>query len=313
MAGSVVRNRPRLSTTDPRWLVVHPIVDRLVILYLAGTSVIFWWNGVPAVGHRIIFGIHWLAIGGIVVLRRWLSGQPPERRSGMRKIHAFYPIASLPLLYKELAVLNRIVTDRYYDPVVRRWEQWLFPSAPVMRLSQWIDHPLLSEFFHFSYISYYWMIIALSLALYCTRQYRQYQVYVFTLLLTFYFCYLWFIFFPVEGPRYSVTPLAPALRQGPFYRLSHWILAQGAARGTAFPSSHVAAGVVTLLCAWTMAPRWFWTMLPFAVGLVVGTVYGRFHYAVDATAGLGVAFLFRWIGPALYRRMVNGGGMPARR
>ncbi len=305
MAGSAVRNRWQLPETDPRWLVIRPMVDRLVILYLAGTSVIYWWNGVPAVSHRIIFVIHWLAIGAIVLLRRWLSVRPPAYRSGLQWLHALYPVAALPFLYRELAVLNRIVTDRYYDPLVRRWEQWLFPSAPVMRLSQWIDHLVLSEFLHFSYISYYWMIVALSLTLYCGRRYRQYQIYVFTLLLTFYFCYLWFIFFPVEGPRYSVAPLDPTLRGGPFYRLSHWILSQGAARGTAFPSSHVAAGVVTLLCAWTMAPRLFWIMLPFAIGLVVGTVYGRFHYAVDAAAGLGVAFLFRWIGPMLYRRIAE--------
>ena len=33
------------------------------------------------------------------------------------------------------------------------------------------------------------------------------------------------------------------------------------------------------------------TLLPFTTGLILATVYGQFHYAVDALAGLAVAAL----------------------
>jgi hypothetical protein len=40
---------------------------------------------------------------------------------------------------------------------------------------------------------------------------------------------------------------------------------------------------------------------PLSLGLVIGTVYGRFHYAVDAIAGTALAFVMFGIAPHLYR------------
>jgi membrane-associated phospholipid phosphatase len=34
-----------------------------------------------------------------------------------------------------------------------------------------------------------------------------------------------------------------------------------------------------------------WFLLVFAVSVAVATVYGRYHYAVDALAGLGISLL----------------------
>ena len=70
-----------------------------------------------------------------------------------------------------------------------------------------------------------------------------------------------------------------------------WLLDRGDSWGAAFPSSHVAASVV----ATGMALR-FWralglVLLPFTAGLILAVVYGQFHYAVDALAGLMVAAL----------------------
>ena len=43
-------------------------------------------------------------------------------------------------------------------------------------------------------------------------------------------------------------------------------------------------------------PRNAATELPLAVLLSLGTVYGQFHYAVDALAGAGVALCVDWLG-----------------
>ena len=74
-------------------------------------------------------------------------------------------------------------------------------------------------------------------------------------------------------------------------RFAAWLLDRGDSWGAAFPSSHVAASVV----ATGMALR-YWrplglVLLPFTAGLILAVVYGQFHYAVDALAGLMVAAL----------------------
>jgi len=37
--------------------------------------------------------------------------------------------------------------------------------------------------------------------------------------------------------------------------------------------------------------RTFLGFLPFAIGLAVATVYGRYHYAIDVISGIALAFL----------------------
>ncbi len=59
--------------------------------------------------------------------------------------------------------------------------------------------------------------------------------------------------------------------------------------GAAFPSSHVAAAVVAALCALRYWRPLGLLLTPLTVGLVLSVVYGQFHYAVDAVAGLIVA------------------------
>src|SRR5262249_51569146 len=74
-------------------------------------------------------------------------------------------------------------------------------------------------------------------------------------------------------------------------RLAAWLLDHGDSWGAAFPSSHVAAAVVATGMVLRHWRRLGLTLLPFTTGLVPATVYGQFHYAVDALAGLAVAAL----------------------
>ena len=67
------------------------------------------------------------------------------------------------------------------------------------------------------------------------------------------------------------------------------LLDGAAAWGTAFPSSHVAVALVAGVCAWRFWRTLGAAALPAAILLTLGTVYGQFHYAVDAMAGAAIA------------------------
>src|SRR2546430_3130077 len=68
-------------------------------------------------------------------------------------------------------------------------------------------------------------------------------------MVTFYICYVVFLFFPVAGPRYTFEPAHNAATSVWPARATQWLLDLGDSWGAAFPSSHVAAAVVAALCA----------------------------------------------------------------
>jgi membrane-associated phospholipid phosphatase len=109
-------------------------------------------------------------------------------------------------------------------------------------------------------------------------------------MVTFYLCYVFFLLFPVAGPRYAFPlPHNAATETWPAHT-TQWLLDQGDSWGAAFPSSHVAAAVVAAICALRYWRPLGLALAPLTVGLVFAVVYGQFHYAVDAVAGLLVAF-----------------------
>ena len=81
----------------------------------------------------------------------------------------------------------------------------------------------------------------------------------------------------------------------------------GSQSRTAFPSSHVAATLSAWFATGRESKRVFWIMAPFAVSLTLGTVYGRFHYGIDATIGLIVAMTAYLATPWLMRRLEGTG------
>src|SRR5438445_10317087 len=112
---------------------------------------------------------------------------------------------------------------------------------------------------------------------------------ILALAVTFFLCYMVFLFFPVAGPRYAFDlPSNAAARVWPA-RAAQWVLDMGDSWGAAFPSSHVAGAVV----ATGMAVR-YWrplglALLPVTAALVLGVVYDHFHYCADNSSGLVVS------------------------
>jgi membrane-associated phospholipid phosphatase len=112
------------------------------------------------------------------------------------------------------------------------------------------------------------------------------------LLLVFVVCQLFFIGFPVAGPFYHFPEPDPATMGRVFPQLVHAILHRGSSVGTAFPSSHCAVAAICWIVVLRGASRWAkWVLAAIVPALTVGTVYGGFHYGVDALAGWLLALI----------------------
>ncbi|MFQ5679142.1 MAG: phosphatase PAP2 family protein [Gemmatimonadota bacterium] len=272
-------------------------LDRLFTAYLLATGLL-----AAVAGGRLGALLAVVHVGGAAAVFRLTSTALPER-SGWRFLRAVYPLALTPLLYVELAALNDFVSPGYFDATVQRWESAVFGLQLSMEAARWWPAVWVSEFFHVGYFSYYFLVPLAAVAAFRRGGAGSAHRVAFAACLAFFFSYLVFCFFPVAGPRYVFPPIGGAAAEGSFYRLVHALLESGSSRGTAFPSSHVAATTAAVLGTRRVSRRWFWVLLLPLLALTAGTVYGRFHYGVDATAGLLVGIAAHSTAPGLLRRL----------
>ena len=80
-------------------------------------------------------------------------------------------------------------------------------------------------------------------------------------------------------------------------------------RRDCFPSLHTAITVIVTTFAYKYRRWLFWFLLPVNIGIVMATVYLRYHYVIDVIAGLALAAFCVWAGPRLnelwYRRVTG--------
>jgi membrane-associated phospholipid phosphatase len=269
-------------------------VDRWTVAYTAFASLAIldrWPRHLPVppvllVGHA-----------ALALLALWA---PALRRKGpaARFVGDFYALACAPLLYTAIGVLNT-AAGVAHDATVQAWEEVIFSGQPSRA---WIRHepwPALSAVLHAGYLSYYFVVAAAPLGLWISGRRDGARRTIALSVAAFYLCYVVFLVFPVAGPRYLFPPAENAATAVAPARLARALLEAGSAWGTAFPSSHVAVAVVASATAWREC-RPFGTMLLLLTAfLCLGTVYGQFHYAVDAVAGIAVAVAVLFFGRRL--------------
>src|SRR5690606_30351146 len=208
-------------------------LDRMFALYLL--------TAIPALAfaHRPATWPLLLALHAFAVLLLWpmpvigqvMDGAKPDVRRGVRTLLDWAPLLLMPLLYTELAVLNSaIYGGTYFDELIIGWEQTLFGGQPSRGWAAAAPLLWLSEALHAAYLSYYFIIFVPPVLLFRRRDRAEFRAAVFTLMLAFFAHYLFFIYFPVQGPRYLFPAPGGELANGYFYQLAHRILEAGSAQ-----------------------------------------------------------------------------------
>jgi membrane-associated phospholipid phosphatase len=273
-------------------------------LFISGIALAFpyrpgTWLVVAALHAIVIVAL--LQLGPYPRMLAWLQHRLPR---ATRIIGDWYAIAIIPVMYSELALLNKAVWNgRYFDSIIIGWEETVFGGHPFADLARSLPVLPLSEFLHFSYLSYYFIIYAPAIYLYARGRRELHQQLVFALLLAFFAHYVFFVYFPVQGPRYLFPAPGGVIASGWFYNLAHQLLEAGSARGSAFPSSHVGVSVMATTFSFIAMPRVAPLLVILTFGLAFGAVYGGFHYATDALLGMLYGFFLFAAAPSLARAL----------
>ena len=255
-------------------------VDRLLLGYLAFVSVVALIR--PEATSR-----GWLLLSnGLTAVLILLLALPRGLGWFGRGLRELYPIVLLVPLYGGLDLLSGGGAVRVHDAVVQRWEAVLFGGQPSRDWWRASPSPVWSTVLHGAYFSYYAILAVPALTLFARGQLTDLRRLVLSLMVTFVFCYVWFILFPVAGPYYQFARPTGPFVENPMARMVYATLAGGSSYGAAFPSSHVAASFAATIAAWRASRGLGLTLLVPTILLTVGVVYCQMHYAVDALAGV---------------------------
>ena len=278
--------------------------DRLLIAYLLLTFAVSFVGSIFGPLYLLMALLHLVLVFLVLRLSVMDTGKP-----SIAVVRWLYPLLFLAPLHYEIDFLAWLFHGgEFYDHLVLAAEGWLFGGPPHKYLADTLPGPFWRELFHLLYlISYPLLAGGLILAWWRDRGWTgqgatgAYPRYAFILLGGFCSYLIIFILFPVEGPLDD--RFLRFHEQGLFGPLIDLLYRVGHSRGGALPSFHVGGLVITYLLWRPRKPAVRYGLIALILGITVSTIYGAFHYALDAVAGLisGVLFYLCW--DWLYRRM----------
>ena len=278
-------------------------LNLLTVAILSGLTL--WLDGrVP--DARGILTLYALIAAGLLVVMAAVAREdrlPPV----LRILANFYPIAFIPVLYESLGPLILAARPVAMDSMLIAADRALFRSDPTVWLQRFI-HPFLTDVFYVLYLAYYFIAIALGAVLWA-RDRGTARRFIFTLSLAYVLSYAGYFAVPALGPRAALAAshFVPLQTTAVSRAISSTLDELEHTKCDVFPSGHTMVAALVLIVAYQRARDAFWWLLPVAIGLIVSTIYCRFHYVVDVVAGGILAVIAVPLGDRLYDRLTETG------
>lgn len=215
-------------------------------------------------------------------------------------LHHFSPIFFVIFIYTSLGdLIQHLQPD--IDPLLIRIDYFLFGVHPTVWIERWIV-PWLTDLMSVAYGSYYFLPVLLMMVLYLKGREQELNLSLFVLVFGYYISFIGYILFPAIGPRYTLTHLQTIPLEGSF--LTDWVRdglnALEHNKRDVMPSGHTQIALVVLYLSYRYERIVFYLFLPIVTGLILSTIYLRYHYVVDLFAGGGLAVGCMIFGPPLF-------------
>ena len=148
------------------------------------------------------------------------------------------------------------------------------------------------------------MPIILGLVLYSRNLKREFRNGISALLLGWFVSYIGYILVPALGPYATEFPRAEHLSGYVLADIMHNSVMLNIQWGApdAFPSGHTLVTLMTLTYAFRFHRKTFYWILPFGSGLILATVYLRYHYLIDVMVSMLLWPLLVWCADRLFNR-----------
>ncbi len=257
-------------------------------LYVAGVSLFI--DIPPHVRTRVLF-VNAAVIAAYLALGFCFSGRASRVLNIFRDWTPFFLV---PLCYREMGWFAPAEHTYELERVWIVWDRWLLHDWGVRDAIEALG-PVLPAYLEICYTLVYLLAPFVMLMLYAYLYRREASDrFLFIYLLGTLLSYALFPYFPSEPPR-TVFPLDDMPRIDTVFRqLNWWILKDAGIHTSVFPSAHVSASCSVVFGAFLIMKRGRWA--PYAaaavtLGIFWATIYGRYHFAVDSVAGVGVSLV----------------------
>ncbi len=283
-----------------RWKPVDVLTTLFAgLLFLAG---LVCWERLE--DQRVL--LRMIVVAAVPALIAFLRARVPSPSKNLQILLDFYVIACVLVIFDGLGPLIRAVNPFDRDAELIALDRRLFGVDPTVALEPFAT-PLLSDVLTVCYALYYFHPIVLGTLVYLDDRERppgtrDFNRYAFVMVFVFFVSYAGYFLVPAVGPRYTVPHAGPLPRGTVSAAIDGTLDKLESNKRDCFPSGHTLVVMAVLLEAARRSRKTFWSFLPFAVGLVLATVYGRYHYVADVLAGFALAFVTVPLGNALYRR-----------
>jgi len=284
---TVARTR-YLAPADIVAIAYLVIIAALILIFRYRIDVWHWLLAAHAVGIGFVFLISWLDRSRRMDSSPSRPITPSPRLPFVSFIHGWYPVALIPITFKELTYLIPKVHPRDFDSALAAIDYQVFRAHPTVWLERFTWPPL-TELLQICYPTYYFLPIILGGFIWRSGKTERFRFWVFVVTIAFYLSYLGYVAVPAIGPRFlpeileaQTKPLTGLL----FFETVRETLnrAEGLTRDC-FPSGHTEITLVAVYYAWRFHRKTFRFFLPLGAAIVLSTVYLRYHYVVDVVAG----------------------------
>ncbi len=272
--------------------------EKILAAYFAYTTVL-----ALALNLRMENRLHALALNAALAVLYWalLAARP---RYWIEVLRDYLP---LPLMLAAFKQMGWFAPQRHEHRFENSWIVWdrLVLGDWGLRSAIESPGPVLPWLLELSYLLVYALPLASVIALYVLRRRKQVDSLLVIYLLGLFLSYAQFPFWPSEPPRLvfptdNLPQVRTLLREWNLFLLGGYSI-----HTSVFPSAHVSGAFAAAFGLRHVAPDRpaLWRgFLVYAILVAISTVYGRYHYLVDALAGLAVGAIAALLGACILRR-----------
>jgi membrane-associated phospholipid phosphatase len=226
-----------------------------------------------------------------------------QKHEWARTVRDWLPQALMILAYKEMGWFAPTTHTYRFEHTWIVWDRILLNDLHGRSLIEFAG-PVLPALLEFCYALVYAVPPITMLVIYGAGLRRQADTLLTIYLLGLFLCYAQFPFWPSEPPR-TVFPGQDLPTVHTFLRTFNLsIVGDYGIHTSVFPSAHVSGAFAAACAIAYLLPRnrlLVSAYFAYAILVAIATVYGRYHYAVDAIVGMVIGILAFPIGIYLMR------------
>ncbi|MGB9807702.1 MAG: phosphatase PAP2 family protein [Thermosulfidibacteraceae bacterium] len=220
-------------------------------------------------------------------------------RSKIEIIRNWYSLILVPTYFMNLRGLVEAINPVCYDRFLFEIDKHIFFGRNPFEIVDKLQSPILSEVLQICYTLYFFVPVIAGISLY-NRDRKAFRLGLTTILVTFYLSYLGYFLVPAVGPRFVLNNSNPKKQEVLASKIKEILDKLEPTKFDCFPSGHTA---VSLACLYIVRKhkKTFLLLLPITLGIILATIYHKYHWMTDVIAGVTLFMISVPISNILFR------------